>query len=368
VLRQIHGRKASIARRWETGYLVVTVFFATVLTVIGFAGPSRVAALLPSWLLSATDAPGFVEALLNFMILVVLLLTLVGLVSRFGERANTNFRSVELLTEFIRDLTDSIALHDAGARVLQVSDVDVVRTRYKGILGALPPNTDREYLKAKALARKKRAVEPRHAFSVPAIEARRVGHLRWLSSGRQLQDVARVIRSDSARMSILQAVQRVLPDEGWVTGGFVREAVWDFLGGASVPAPIGEVDVIFMDKNDVSRDLEKAIEAALRKELKNVEWSVKNQARMHLKNGHSQYKNLFESLSRAPDTASSVALSLRGAELWVAAPLGLTDLTSLILRENPRAGAGAFDKRLAKVYRPDRWPDLLLKTTRRALS
>lgn len=364
VLRQIHGRKASSARLWEVAYLVVTVVVATVVTTLGFAGPERIAAVLPE-ALADDRAIAIVELAFSIAVLVILILTLVGLIYRYGERANVHFRSVELLTEFIRDLSDATSLHDSGIRPLGATDLDVVRTRYKGILGALPPNTDREYLKARFHAAKKRALAS-SASPLKTIKNEPGLRLELVTDAVAEGDVlhglelANIIGADPARVAALSAVEEVFGDQGWVVGGFTREAVWDALEGARIPPPLGEVDVVYFDEADVSRESERAHEQALVVQLRNVQWSVKNQARMHLLNGHGPYSGVSDSLSHAPETASAVGVRLQGHTLHVLAPIGLTDLFGLVLRRNPSSDAQAFEKRTARTHQSERWPRLRL--------
>jgi hypothetical protein len=362
VLRQIHGRKGTVARRWEVAYLVVTVFVATVVTAFAFASPERIASLLPTWLVPAQSATAFVELAFNIAVLIILILTLVGLIYRYGERASQHFRSVEILTEFIRDVEDAVILHDAGARLLAAADLDTTRVRYKGILGALPANTDREYLRAKRAAKKKR--EQAHGVErpkkEPAVQMKARLVTSELSPGdfTHAEELARIVEKDPSRVEVLRTVEHVFGDRGWVIGGFIREAVWDALTGAPIPPPLHEVDVSYFDSTDTSKATERLMESRLHSEIRNVDWSVKNQARMHLVNDHEPYVDVTDALKRAPETASSVAIQLAAEELRVLAPVGLADLFEMKLRRSELADPRAFDSRVGRIAAPGRWPNL----------
>src|SRR5215470_8208473 len=106
---------------------------------------------------------------------------------------------------------------------------------------------------------------------------------------RTAADVAAFIVADPWRRAVLEAVRRQrLPD--WAVGaGFIRSAVWDTLHGHAEPTPLADVDVLFFDAADVSRESETSIEAALAEALPNIPRSAKNQARMHLRNGDAPY-------------------------------------------------------------------------------
>ena len=102
---------------------------------------------------------------------------------------------------------------------------------------------------------------------------------------RTAADVAAFIIGDPRRQAILNAVRRQrLPD--WAVGaGFIRSAVWDALHGYAEPTTLSDVDVLFFDAAEVSREREAALERALAEAMADVPWSVKNQARMHQRNG-----------------------------------------------------------------------------------
>ena len=66
-------------------------------------------------------------------------------------------------------------------------------------------------------------------------------------------------------------------------------------------------------------------------------WSVKNQARMHTRNGDAPYASATEAMRCWPETATAIAVRRNGEEgCEIAAPFGLDDLLSLTLRPTPR--------------------------------
>jgi uncharacterized protein len=75
----------------------------------------------------------------------------------------------------------------------------------------------------------------------------------------------------------------------------------------------------------------------LREAEPSIIWSVKNQARMHRRNGDAPYTSAAEAMTYWPDTANAVAVRRTYDEgCAVAAPFGLDDLLSLTLRPTPR--------------------------------
>ncbi|MCX4196517.1 nucleotidyltransferase family protein [Methylobacterium organophilum] len=94
-----------------------------------------------------------------------------------------------------------------------------------------------------------------------------------------------VIAADPLRMRCLTLVRALALPDCWVAAGFVRSAVWDHLhrrGRSALPA---DIDVIWFDQARCDAAVDAEIEARLRRADASLEWSVKNQARMHLHNG-----------------------------------------------------------------------------------
>ena len=167
----------------------------------------------------------------------------------------------------------------------------------------------------------------------------------------RLRELQALLAADRARMRILGIVAGLGLPDCWVAAGFVRNAVWDHLHGYPASPPSGDIDVIRYDRSTIDPALDRRLEARLRACDASLDWSVKNQARMHLRNDDAPY---------ASATAVSVRLSRRGA-IEVAAPFGLDDLFSLVVRPTPRfmgAKLALYRKRVVDKAWPVNWPGL----------
>jgi hypothetical protein len=126
----------------------------------------------------------------------------------------------------------------------------------------------------------------------------------------------------------------------------VRSAVWDHLHQRS-PSPLPpDIDVIWFDRTQVSPRCDAELEAMLRGWNSEPQWSVKNQARMHSRNGDSPYTCATHAMRHWPETATAVAVRLdRHDAVEVAAPFGLEDLFELIVKP-----AGKFQGEKRQIY------------------
>jgi hypothetical protein len=151
----------------------------------------------------------------------------------------------------------------------------------------------------------------------------------------QQQDIEKLIRDDARMMHILRIVKTLgLPD--WcVCAGFVRSKVWDYLHGLK-ETRLPDVDVVYFDPRFTDESTEKEYEQSLRELDPSVPWSVKNQARMHTKNGHAPYTSTADGLSNFPEVCTAIGVYISSNdEVILVAPYGVDDLVNLIVRPTP---------------------------------
>lgn len=162
------------------------------------------------------------------------------------------------------------------------------------------------------------------------------------------EDLLQIIKEDAWMMNILAVVRALHLPDSWVCAGFVRSKVWDVQHGFTERTPLGDVDVIYFDPDDTREEVEKAWEARLRSIDPSVPWSVKNQARMHRVNGFAPYSSSTDGISKFPETATALGLSLdEHGELRLAAPNGISDVMDMIVRPSPYFRA---NRQLHSIY------------------
>ena len=85
-------------------------------------------------------------------------------------------------------------------------------------------------------------------------------------------------------------------------------------GWPAYTTPLNDVDVIFFDPTDIGRERDDDITRRLVSTAPQTAWSVKNQARMHLRNGDEPYRNTCDALSFWCETPTAIAARLRATE------------------------------------------------------
>ena len=176
------------------------------------------------------------------------------------------------------------------------------------------------------------------------------------------EDILSLIKKDEWMMSVLKTARSLhLPD--WMIGaGFVRNKVWDYLHGyKNKEVPTQDIDLIYFDAGDLSEETEKEYDRRLRDKF-NVNWSAKNQARMHeFDEREEQYKNTEEALSEWVETPTCVAVRLEENDaLNIFAPNGIDDLVNLVVRPSPAHlnDLETFWSRIKRKEWAKKWPKL----------
>lgn len=145
-----------------------------------------------------------------------------------------------------------------------------------------------------------------------------------------------------------------------IAAGYVRNYVWDYLHSYSKRTELNDVDILYFDPSDLSEETEKKYEYQLNSQFSGYQWSIKNQARMHLRNCDPPYSNVSDAMKRWPETATSVAVTLDNHEhMKIIAPHGLEDLFELMVRKSPYfTDHEYFLSRVASKKWLQTWPKL----------
>jgi hypothetical protein len=164
------------------------------------------------------------------------------------------------------------------------------------------------------------------------------------------------LAGDTLRMSVLEAVKDLSLPDAVVAAGFIRNLVWDKLHNLPM-TPLNDVDVIYFDPECIHNASEK--EAILKTTNPALNWEVKNQAIMHLRNGDAPYQSSEDAMRYWPEkeTAIGVRLSQDNRFDWVA-PFGIESLFQQHITHNPVRSKAVFLARVQGKNWLQQWPNL----------
>ncbi|KGR77420.1 nucleotidyltransferase family protein [Ureibacillus manganicus] len=157
--------------------------------------------------------------------------------------------------------------------------------------------------------------------------------MRGINEINYEKQLIEIITHDTYILSILKAVEKLNLIDAWVCAGLIRNKIWDILHNTKTP--INDIDVIYFNSSDTSWETEKQLENELRILLPNEPWSVKNQARMHLKNGFNPFTSSYDGVAHFPETPTAIAMRICKKEFEILAPYGTQDLFELKVRPTP---------------------------------
>lgn len=171
--------------------------------------------------------------------------------------------------------------------------------------------------------------------------------------------IADWVEADDLRMEALRAASSLGLNDWCIAAGFVRNLVWDQVHAISPHTPLNDYDLIYFDPIDSSEARDKSLELKLTKII-SLPWSVKNQARMHLRNQDAPYCSTTDAMSYwvEMETAVGARLNDRG-EVEIVSAFGVEKLflKSITINKKRRKEADFF----ARVERKRwlrQWPEL----------
>jgi uncharacterized protein len=128
---------------------------------------------------------------------------------------------------------------------------------------------------------------------------------------------------------VLAAVEAADLPDAWVGAGVIRDLVWDTkFGSGFKPALVKDVDVLYFDPSDLSRERDASATEFLRRLCPDVTWDATNQAAVHTWYGErfglemAQLESIEDAIASF-ETANAVAARKSGGRVDVIAPRGL---------------------------------------------
>ncbi|WP_394133112.1 nucleotidyltransferase family protein [Shewanella maritima] len=202
------------------------------------------------------------------------------------------------------------------------------------------------------------------------------------------QQVAQWISEDKMRAHALCLCAYLFEQQGirdwYIAAGFVRNLIWDKLHQIE-HSPLNDIDVIYYQNTQTDAQQDKLFEQDLKRRI-TLPFSVKNQARMHSRNGDKPYQSCIDAMKWWPEKQTAVAVKLSDIDtdyvhrIWhsttphfedvspmllsnitVKAAFGLRCLFDYSLTHNPKRSHQLFIQRVNSKGWLDRYPMLHIK-------
>lgn len=176
------------------------------------------------------------------------------------------------------------------------------------------------------------------------------------------EELINIIESDKDMMEILKTVSLLNLPDWWISAGFIRNKIWDVLHNYNTKTEYNDIDVIYYDAKDIQESSEKIYEKKLHKLNSEVPWSVKNQARMHLRNGTDPYNSSVDAVNQYPECPTAICIKLVDNQVVIHYDYDFEELFNGIIRPTPyfdnEERKAIYLKRIEEKDWRKKWPKL----------
>ncbi len=174
-------------------------------------------------------------------------------------------------------------------------------------------------------------------------------------------DIPAIIASDEWMMEVLKAAESLNLPDWWIGAGFLRNKLWNYIEEIP-PSPSRDVDLVYYNADDATPEADWRYDEQMLEQFPFAEWEVRNQARMHVKNGLPPFTSTADGISHWVETATCIAVKLVDGELRFLYCYGLDDVVNLVARPIPQRESAKirklFMQRITEKRWRERWPDL----------
>lgn len=174
-----------------------------------------------------------------------------------------------------------------------------------------------------------------------------------------MEKVIQLVKQDPLRVQALDCVKQLDLPQCYLAAGFVRNLVWDHLHDKRILTPLNDIDVIYFDSDEVDDSRYLDLELHLSQIMPDVRWQVRNQARMHIRNGDQPYQDIVDAMSYWPEKETAVAIrKLSEHRYQCISAFGFESLFELDVTYNPKRRRLEFEERLEAKEWLTHWPKL----------
>lgn len=151
-----------------------------------------------------------------------------------------------------------------------------------------------------------------------------------------------ILKENKDLITILDYIYELNLPNFYIAAGSIFQTIWNYYDQKPLNFGIKDIDIIYYDPNNLSKEYEKKLENKIIEHFKalnlNYEFDVHNEARMHLwkkeneNKDINQYKNSEDAIDQWIATVHSIGITKENDNIKVYAPYGLSDIFSKTIR------------------------------------
>lgn len=151
-----------------------------------------------------------------------------------------------------------------------------------------------------------------------------------------------ILKENKDLITILDYICELNLPNFYIAAGSIFQTIWNYYDQKPLNFGIKDIDIIYYDPNNLSKESEKKLENKIIEHFKalnlNYEFDVHNEARMQLwkkeneNKDINQYKNSEDAIDQWIATVHSIGITKENDNIKVYAPYGLSDIFSKTIR------------------------------------
>ncbi len=192
--------------------------------------------------------------------------------------------------------------------------------------------------------------------------------MKYKSIEEQNEMFIKIIKQNRDLMIILHYIEELKLPNYYIAAGSVFQTIWNYYDNKPLNYGIKDIDIIYYDSDNLSKDTELDLENKIINHFKNLDlnydFDVHNEARMHLwkkeneNKNINQYKNSEDAIDQWIATVHAIGVTKENNNIKVYAPYGLSDIFSKTIRPiKHKANSKDLYKRKVKSWK-ERFNDL----------
>ena len=181
--------------------------------------------------------------------------------------------------------------------------------------------------------------------------------MRYKTIYEQNEEFVSILKQNKDLMTILDYIYELNLPNFYIAAGSVFQTIWNYYDNKPLNFGIKDIDIIYYDSNNLSKEVEKELEGKIIEHFKelNYKFDVHNEARMHLwkkekeNKNINQYKNSEDAIDHWIATVHSIGITKENDNIKVYAPYGLSDIFSRTIRpiKHKDNSKELYDKKVA---------------------
>ncbi len=184
--------------------------------------------------------------------------------------------------------------------------------------------------------------------------------MKYKSLEEQNEKFISILKENKDLMKVLDYLEELGLPNFYIAAGSLYQTIWNYYDERQLNYGIDDVDIIYCDRENTSRESELAIEDKIREYFKEMnipyEFDIHNEGRMHLwkkeneNQGVDYYENSEDAIGQWLATVQAVGVTLERGQIKVYAPYGLSDIFSKTIRPIKTVGKTKelYDKKVSK--------------------